>query len=240
MLPATDINRRSFAAGWVMSELLFTVAAAIALGVLSWRMYLNHAQMAENSQKASTAILEISAFLHRAETDVRDAQPPLIPPPPRTAYVIRDEAGFELPGGQQVIRGGACWLDAGDTTLGFQEETAAYQGIVRTCVPCADSVALITNPGLAALGSVTCTLRGAGLPKRCPTQLNLRSGLFTLAGSQRAAAPASTPLRQGIWIPADSLQDAAEIKHLLRSNPQFGELPPVKISRVTEGVFVCL
>ena len=40
---------------------------------------------------------------------------------------------------------------------------------------------------------------------------------------------------------AHAIQDAVEIEHLIRSNPKFDRwLPPVEISRVTEGVFVCL
>ena len=231
MLPAAVIADRH-PPGWVMSELLFAIAASLALAVLGWRMYLDNIQMAENRQKANAAIWEISAFLSRVESGPRN-----IP------VVIQDQAGFELPGGQQAIRGGACWLDAGDTD--FQDEVVAYQGVVRTCVPCTDSIPLV---GSAALGSVACTPDGGGLPKRCPTQAAFRGSIPVVAGSARATAPTNTPLRQGIWIPADSLQDAVEIQHLIESNPQFSRLPRIAISRtgdpadrsIAAGLLLCV
>ena len=218
--------------GWLSIELLMTVAASIALSALAWSYYSDWMQRAENRQKAIVAVWEVSAFGARAEAGPRD-----IPD------VIQDGQGFDLPGDQFVGRGGACLLDSGDTA--FVPATTPYQGVVRTCVPC-------TNSGggfmpVASLGAVTCTT-GAGLPKRCATQTGLRSSLPVLVGTQRAAAPANTQLMQGIWIPADSVQDAIEIQHYLESDPQFSRLPEIAISRtgnpadstVPAGLFLCI
>ena len=217
--------------GWLSMEMLMTVAASIALSALAWSYYGDWMQRAENRQKAIVAIWEISAFASRAQAGPRD-----IPD------VIQDGQGFELPADQFVGRGGACLLDSGDAR--FVPATFPYQGIVRTCVPCIDSGGGFVP--LVALGALACTT-GAGLPKRCATQTGLRSSLPVLAGTERAAVPANTQLMQGIWIPADSVQDAIEIQHYLESDPQFSRLPEIAISRtgspsdntLTAGLFLC-
>ena len=218
--------------GWIMTEILFAVVAVIALAGLGWMAAGDIAQRGENRQKATVAIWEVSAFAARAETGVRD-----IP------NVIQDGQGFDLPGDQFAGRGGACRLDSGDA--GFAGETAAYQGVVRTCVPCSDSGGGWVP--VASLGAIACTT-GSGLPKRCPTQASRRAALPLEPGSLRATAPTNTQLMQGIWIPADSLQDAIEIQHLIESHPQFSRLPDMAISRtgdpadasVTAGVLLCV
>ena len=217
--------------GWLSIELLMTVAASIALSALAWSYYADWMQRAENRQKAIVAIWEISAFSARLEAGPRD-----IPD------VIQDGQGFEMPGDQFVGRGGACLLDSGDAA--FVAATTPYQGVVRTCVPCTDSGGGFIP--VASLGALGCTT-GAGLPKRCATQTGLRSSLPVLVGTERAAVPANTQLMQGIWIAADSVQDAIEIQHYLESDPQFSRLPEIAISRtgnpadntVPAGLFLC-
>lgn len=217
--------------GWMSVELLMTVAAGIALSALTWSYYGDWMQRAENRQKAIVAVWEVSAFAARLEAGPRDVP-----------EVIQDGPGFDLPGGQFTGRGGACLLDLGDGD--FAPATTPYQGVVRTCVPCSDSGA--GSMPLAQLGAVPCAT-GGGLPKRCTTQSDLRSSLPILAGTARAAAPAATQLRQGIWIPADSAQDAIEIQHYLQSDTHFPRLPEVVISRIGDpadaaqpaGLFLC-
>lgn len=217
-------------AGWLTIEMLVTVAAAIALSVLGWRFFDDWMQRAENRQKAIAAVWEVSAFLARAETGQRDVPD-----------VIQDGPGFELPGGEFVGRGGACQLDGGDAD--FTPETSLFQGVVRTCVPCSDSGA--GSVPLASLGAVACT-SGGGLPKRCATRAAMRLALPLAPG--RPAAPATSKLMQGLWIPADSAQDAMEIQHYMESDPRFSQLPEIAISRtgdpadpaVTAGLFICL
>lgn len=217
--------------GWLSVELLVTIAAAIAFTALSWRLYGDWLQRAENRQKAIGAAWEVSAFLARAETGPRD-----------TPNVIQDGQGFELPGGEFAGRGGACLLDTGDAD--FAPESTLFQGVVRNCVPCSDSGGGFVP--LLALGAVTC-VTGGGLPKRCATQQDMRTALPLLTGSARATTPANTKLMQGIWIPADSLQDAIEIQHYFESDSQFSRLPEISISRtgdpgdpdVAAGLFIC-
>lgn len=218
--------------GWLSIELLMTVAAGIALSALAWNYYGDWMQRAENRQKAIVAIWEVSAFTSRAQAGPRD-----IP------NVIQDGQGFDLPGDEFAGRGGACLLDGGDS--GFLPDTAPYQGVVRTCAPCNDSGGAWVP--LASLSAVACTT-GNGLPKRCATQTDLRSSLPVAIGTPRATIPAATQLMQGIWIPADSLQDAIEIQHYIQSDPQFSRLPAIAISRtgdpadatVTAGLFLCI
>ena len=218
--------------GWLSIEMLVTVAAAIALTSLGWKFYGEWAQRAENRQKAIAAVWEVSAFLARAETGPRDVP-----------NVIQDGPGFELPGGDFAGRGGACLLDSGDT--GFAPESVPFQGVVRNCVPCNDSGA--GSVPLASLGAVPCT-SGGGLPKRCTTRASMRFALPLAAGTARSVAPATTKLMQGIWIPADSVQDAIEIQHYFESDSQFSRLPEIAISRtgdpadpaVTAGLFICM
>lgn len=202
--------------GWISVELLMTVAAGIALSALGWSYYADWMQRAENRQKAIVAVWEVSAFTARLEGGPRDVP-----------EVIQDGQGFELPGQDFAVRGGACLLDIGDPD--FIQENRAYQGLVRTCVPCMDSGSGFMP--IAELGAIACRT-GGGLPKRCTTQADLRASLPVLVGSARATAPAATPLRQGVWIPADSSQDAIEIQHYIESDPQFSRLPAIAISRI--------
>ena len=201
--------------GWLSVEMLITIAAAIVFTALGWRLYGDWLQRAENRQKAIAAAWEVSAFLARAETGSRD-----IPD------IVQDGQGFDLPGGEFAGRGGACLLDTGDAD--FAPESTLFQGIVRNCVPCSDSGGGFVP--VVALGAVPC-VSGGGLPKRCATQQDMRTTLPVLAGSARAATPANTKLMQGIWIPADSLQDAIEIQHYFESDSQFSRLPAISISR---------
>ncbi|MYE04875.1 MAG: hypothetical protein F4Y00_07895 [Bacteroidetes bacterium SB0662_bin_6] len=226
-------GKKSGEAGWLTVEMLVTVAAAIALSVLGWRFFDDWMQRAENRQKAIAAVWEVSAFQARANTGQRDVPD-----------VIQDGPGFDLPGGEFVGRGGACLLDGGDA--GFTPENSPFQGVVRTCVPCSDSGA--GSVPVAALGAITCTPRGLGLPKRCATRAGMRLALPIAAGTARPGAPATSKLMQGLWIPADSAQDAMEIQHYLESDPRFSQLPDIAISRtgdpadpsVTAGLFLCL
>ena len=209
-----------------------TVAAGIALSALGWSYYADWMQRAENRQKAIVAIWEVSAFTARLEGGPRDVP-----------EVIQDGQGFELPGQEFAGRGGACLLDAGDSD--FAPENHAYQGLVRNCAPCMDSGSGFMP--IAELGAIACTT-GGGLPKRCTTQADFRTSLPVLVGSARATAPGATPLRQGIWIPADSSQDAIEIQHYIESDPQFSRLPAIAISRIGElgdatkpaGLLLCI
>ena len=217
--------------GWLSVEMLVTIAAAIAFAALGWRYFGESLQRAENRQKAIVAAWEVSAFLARAETGARD-----------TPDIVQDGQGFELPGEEFTGRGGACLLDAGDAD--FAPESTVFQGVVRNCVPCDDSGG--GSIPLLALGAVPC-VTGGGLPKRCATQQNMRTALPLLAGSARAATPANTRLMQGIWIPADSLQDAIEIQHYFESDPQFSQLSAISVSRTGDpadpdaaaGLFIC-
>lgn len=223
---------RARQAGWISVELLMTVAAGIAISALAWSYYGDWMQRAENRQKAIVAVWEVSAFAARLEAGPRDVP-----------EVIQDGQGFDLPGNQFAVRGGACLLDAGDAN--FLPAGAPFQGIVRTCVPCLDSSGGLMP--LTELGALAC-VSGGGLPKRCTTQSNLRSNLPLLVGTARAAVPAATQLRQGIWIPADSSQDAIEIQHYLESDPQFDRLPEIAISRIGDpgdatqsaGLLLCI
>ena len=219
-------------AGWLSIEMLVTVTAAIALTTLGWHFYGGWMQRAENRQKAIAAVWEVSAFQARAEAGPRD-----IPD------VIQDGLGFELPSGDFVGRAGACLLDSGDAD--FAPESVPFQGVVRNCVPCDDSGAGLVP--IALLGEMPC-ISGGGLPKRCTTRSSMRLSLPLIAGTQRSVAPVATKLMQGIWIPADSLQDAIEIQHYFVSDSQFSQLPEIAISRigdpgdpaVTAGLFLCL
>ena len=219
--------------GWFSVELLVAASAAIAISALGWKFYGDWMQRAENRQKAIAAVWEVSAFMARADTGPRDVP-----------SIIQDGPGYQLPGGDSIGRGGACLLDSGDA--GFASESLALQGVVRTCVPCDDSGAGFIPTGV--LGGIPCVTGGVGLPKRCSTQAGMRAALPLNAGTDRATAPASSQLMQGIWIPADSLQDAVEIQHYIESDPQFGTLPNIAISRTgdpadpstTAGLFLCL
>ena len=225
-------RKRARQGGWISVELLMTVAAGIALSALGWSYYADWMQRAENRQKAIVAIWEVSAFSARLEGGPRDVP-----------QVIQDGQGFELPGHEFAGRGGACLLDAGDPN--FVEENKAYQGTVRTCAPCTDSGSGFMP--VTDLGAIACST-GGGLPKRCTTQTDYRTSLPVLVGSARATVPAAAPLRQGIWIPADSSQDAIEIQHYIESDPQFPRLPAIAISRIGEpgdvtkpaGLLLCI
>ena len=218
--------------GWISIELLISAAAAIAISALAWNYYSDWLQRAENRQKAIVAIWEVSAFYARLEAGPRDVPD-----------VIQDGPGFEVPGNQFAGRGGACLLDAGD--MNFSPALTPYQGIVRNCVPCLDSGG--GSMPLVELGAVACST-GGGLAKRCTTQSGLRSSLPVVSGTARAGAPAATQLRQGIWIPADSSQDAIEIQHYFESDPQFSRLPEIAISRIGDpgdatqpaGLLLCM
>ena len=218
--------------GWYTVELLVGIAAALALAALAWGYFGDWMQRAENRHKGIAAAVEVGAFMARAEAGPRDVPD-----------VIQDGLGLELPGGDFAVRGGACLLDGGDA--GFAPESVVLQGIVRTCVPCNDSGAGLMP--LVALGAVPCT-SGGGLSKRCVTQTGMRASLPVAAGTARSAVPATTQLMQGLWIPADTLQDAIEIQHYFESDPQFSLLPEIAISRIGDpvdptvdaGLFLCL
>ena len=226
------VEGRSRAGGWLSVEMLLTVAAGVALLALGWKYYGDSAQRAENRQKAIVAVWEVSAFLARAETGVRD-----IPD------IIQDGQGFELPGGDFAGRASACRLDTGEPA--FTPETVGFQHDVRTCVPCLGSGAGWVP--LAGVGPVNCPT-GGGLPIRCTTRQDMLSALPVVAGTARSVTPPFSEISQGIWIPADSLQDAIEIQHLFVSDPHFSRLPDLAISRrgdatdptATAGVFICI
>ena len=245
------MNPKDKAGGWIMAELLFATVAGIALAAMGWLMFDAVAQSSENRQKANTALLEVAAFISRAQTGGLRGEIN------NNISMIVEGPGFDLSGGTRVTRGPACWLDSGDRDFKLIDTANPWKDLVANCSPCLNSSGLTatTDPAimgtfLSATGTGMGTARcrqpnAAGHPGRCSTQTDMRRtvGQLKLPDRSLVRTPRNAPLRQGIWIPADSYQDAIEILHLIRSAPHYEQLPEIRFSyqgTTNPGLLLCI
>ena len=197
--------------GWTLLELLVVLAVGGILTALAFAGIADYMALAAARQQVAYAGLETAAFVMNSQGEARlDRIDDL--------KALGGHTEVDLRGGRRAIVTVACPLDVGDTGLFVANEWV--------CAPCAGV------PGIPAGRLATCDMRAgrrANPPTNqptCTTMATARSGtgrtIAALETARRSGlalstvpAPTHVGARYGIYLPAPSRADTAELRDLV-------------------------
>lgn len=174
-------------------EMLFSLAAGLAVTAALAMSLRGYAERAEVRRNAAAAVLEITAFMNRPGTrEERICNGDAACPP-------RDLDG--VPGGRVTP---ACRVDGSDPDLTVDgrrrgETPGTYaRAFTDGSRRCAPATADGSNAaGIAAVPAVTWTAAAPPLPLRCPNGTGTRALMY------------------GLWIPTDGMDQSFELENRL-------------------------
>ena len=218
------VNRES---GYLSLDMVIAATAAVAIVAASLAWYAGAFDRSQAHVKASFAAMQITEFSQALMLGRTCALQMVIAgtPPDPTATLpctIPSGAPQPIPGTDGYRHGAACAQPSGDSN--FQAANAS--------TPYADRRACLFETGWG------------GLPSLAATPLPARTGTSTAPRLPRrcnTGQPAAVPMSYGLWMPANGIEEAAQIENLIRDGlDQIDRDLDLWFSTNREGILVCM